>query len=47
MLKALAESEWADEHEGDVIAAATERPLEEHSTPSSRSRRLGTRRRER
>ncbi|WP_323958869.1 hypothetical protein GC088_09940 [Arthrobacter sp. JZ12] len=28
VLEALGESEWADEHEGDVIAAATERALD-------------------
>lgn len=46
VLEALAESEWAEEHEGDVIAAATERSLGQPSTPTTRSRRLGARRKE-
>ncbi|WP_157943939.1 hypothetical protein [Blastococcus atacamensis] len=31
VLEALADSEWAEEHEGDIIAAATERALIEGS----------------
>jgi len=50
VLDALAQSEWADEHEGDVIAAATERALasafevDEDSTGARRQRKLFGRR---
>jgi hypothetical protein len=43
VLEALANSEWADEHEADVIAAATERALDDataRSTPPAWRRRL-------
>ncbi|WP_380166921.1 hypothetical protein [Jannaschia sp. R86511] len=38
MLEALGESEWAGEHEADVIAAATERSLSAPSPPAGRRR---------
>jgi len=33
VLRALAESEWADEHEADIVAAATDRALETQGSP--------------
>ncbi len=45
VLKALADSEWAGEHEGDIVAAATDRALSSQgSPPEARRRRLGRRR---
>lgn len=46
VLQALAESEWADQHEADIVAAATDRALyPQGSPPEPPSRTLRRRRR--